>query len=257
LVVETPPLLRNGQPLRPGSILVRVRNLGDSADSATIRLRVRGGRLGDTESFVATLEPFAAAEQRFTVWAEADKVHLEVARDGVGGVLAVLAVDVADDALTAWPNALNVSALQPGAGRLETLDRVPPANLLQGQRHAVDPHSHFCDLHERLQKVGEEDAVVWFGCRICCPEPMRVAVRLGYDGPVKLFVDGAAVFHDPDGTNPAKPDRAAPEVALTAGEHELALALGANQGRAWGVFLRLQRLDPAGVGLPVLPEIRV
>ena len=86
---------------------------------------------------------------------------------------------------------------------------------------------------------------------------MRVALRLGYDGPVKLFMDGRPVFHDPAGTNPAKPDMAAPEVALAAGEHELALALGANQGRAWGVFLRLQRLDLAGAGLPALPEIRV
>jgi sialate O-acetylesterase len=84
---------------------------------------------------------------------------------------------------------------------------------------------------------------------------MRVAVRLGYDGPVKLFVDGRPAFHDPAGTNPAKRDSAAPEIDLTAGDHELALALGANQGRAWGVFLRLQRIDLTDGATPVLPEI--
>ena len=261
-IIETPPLLHNGQPLRPGSILVRVRNLGCSADSATIRLRIRGGHLGDTESlsFVVTLEPFASEEQRFPVRAEADNLHLGITQDGVDGVLAVLAAEVTDDALTTWPNALSVSVLQPGAGKLERLDRVPPDDILEWRDHPTEASSgstYFCNLHDRLRKVGEEDAVVWFGCRVYCPEPMRVAVRLGYDGPVKLFVNGVAVFHDPDGTIPAKPDMAAPEVELTAGEHELAVALGANQGRGWGVFLRLQRLDLDRVGLPVLPEIRL
>ena len=256
-IIETPPALRNGRNVRPGVVRLRVRNLGDVADSATIRLRVRGGRLQDAAPFACTLAPFAVAEPRVALWAEADRVHIEVVQDGMDGVLAAATVETLDEALTPWPAALNVSAMQPGAGQLETLHRVPPANVLRWQPYAVDPVSHFCNLHDRLRKVGEEDAVVWFGCRVCCPEPMRVAVRLGYDGPVKLFVDGAAVFHDPDGTNPSKPDMTAPGVALTAGEHELALALGANRGRAWGVFLQLQRLDPAGVGLPVLPEIRV
>ena len=68
-------------------------------------------------------------------------------------------------------------------------------------------------------------------------------------------MDGHPVVHDPDGTNPAKPDMAAPEVALAAGEHELALALGANQGKAWGAFLRFHRLDLADAAVPALPEI--
>ncbi len=160
-----------------------------------------------------------------------------------------------DETIMPWPAALNVSALQPGAGRLEALDRVPPADRLQWQRQAVEPATHFCNLHDRLQAVGEMDAVVWIGCRVRCAEAMRVAVRLGYDGPVKLFVDGRPAFHDPAGTNPAKRDSAAPEIDLTAGDHELALALGANQGRAWGVFLRLQRIDLTDGATPVLPEI--
>jgi len=45
------------------------------------------------------------------------------------------------------------------------------------------------------------------------------------------------------------------EVALTAGEHDLALALGADQGKAWGAFLRLQRTDLGDATTPVLPEI--
>jgi hypothetical protein len=255
-VVETPPLMRSGKPLRPGSVIINVRNLVDAADSATFQFRVRGGRMEDAESFACTLDPFATVKRRFDLWPpQAGTIHIEVVQDGVDGVLDTCCVEVPDDAITPWPAALQVSALQPGAGRLDALDRVPPADRLQWQAHATEPESGFCNLHERLEAVGEQDALVWLGCRVHCSEPMRVAVLLGYDGPVRVFVDGRPVYHDPNGTNPAKPDTAAPEVALADGEHTLAVALGANQGRAWGVFLRLLRTDPAADAAPVLPEM--
>ena len=37
---------------------------------------------------------------------------------------------------------------------------------------------------------------------------MSLALRLGYDGPVKVWVDGTPVFHDPAGSNPARIDAA-------------------------------------------------
>lgn len=253
--VESPPLLRNGTAVRAGALRVRVRNVGDGTDTCSIRLRVRGGHPEDAAPFVCTLAPFATAEKRYALWAGAGTVHVEVACDGVGGVLATCAVKASDEAVTPWPAALNVSALQPGAGRLETLERIPPADALQWRPHPADSTTGFCDLHARLEKVGAEDAVVWFACRVRCPEAMRAAVLLGYDGPVRLFVDGRPVFHDPAGTNPARPDMSAPEVALAAGDHDVAVALGACQGRAWGVYLRLLRLDCGVAGMPVLPEI--
>jgi len=255
LVIDTLPLLRNGRSARPGVILVRARNLGDRTDSAMIRLQVGGGRLEGDGVMLCSLVPFETTERRFALSAETAKVHLEILHDGVDGVLDARTIDVLDEAVIPWPVALSVSVLQPGAGRLETLDRVPSADLLQWQPHATEPASGFCNLHDLLERVGEGDAVVWIGCRVRCPEALHVAVLLGYDGPVKLFVDGVAVFHDPAGTNPARPDAAVPEVALSAGEHHVAVALGANQGRAWGLFLRLRRLDGALEGDVVLPTI--
>ena len=252
-VIESPPVLRGGRLIRPGVIRIRVRNIGDETDSTVVRLRTHGGRLEGDGVLACALAPFAAAERRYELWAEVGKIH--VVCDGVDGVIETRRFEAIDEAITPWPAILNVSAPQPGAGRLDALDRVPPADLLQWQPHAVAPDSHFCDLHHCLSQAGEADAVVWFGCRVHCPEPMRVAARLGYDGPVKLFVDGRAVFHDPAGTNPARPDMAAPETSLAAGDHDLALALGANQGHAWGVFLRLQRTDPVAAAIPILPEI--
>lgn len=254
VVVETPPVLRNGQPLRSGTLCLRVRNRGDATDSVTVRLQGQGGRFEDDSVFACTLAPFATAEKCFSLWAESGKVHVEVVQDGVDGVLAVRTVAAADDAVTAWPATLQVSDLQPGTGNLENLNSVPPDDLLQWQPYATEPSSGFCNLHDILERVGEQDAVVWIGCRVRCPEAMRVAVLLGYDGPVKLFVDGQAVFHDPNGTNPARPDSATPEVALAVGEHALAVALGANQGKAWGVYLRLLRTDAGAETPPILPE---
>ncbi|MDW8345282.1 MAG: hypothetical protein RMM51_12440, partial [Verrucomicrobiae bacterium] len=81
------------------------------------------------------------------------------------------------------------------------------------------------------------DRFVLYRCRLRAPEPMKLAALLGYDGPVKLWIDGSERFHDPTGTNPAIPDA---RVVLfdAAGEHELVIALGTNHGRAWGIFLR-------------------
>jgi len=257
-VIESLPILRAGRPIRFGVIRVRVRNIGDETDSAVIRLRARGGRLEEAGAWTCMLAPFEVAEQRYALWAEVGKpvpIHLDVLRDGVEGVIGTYTIEAVDETIAPWPAVLHVSALQPGAGCLDSLDRVPFADFMQWRRHAAELDSHFFDLHDVLQTVDEADAVIWFGCRVHCPMPMRVAVLLGYDGPVKLFVDGAVIFHDPVGTPPAQPDTAAPEVALTAGEHELALALGADQGRAWGVFLRLQRVDLADGVAAVLPDI--
>lgn len=255
VVVETLPALRNGRPRRLGSIRLRLRNIGDAADSATIQLRACGGQLEDGDPFACLLDTLATAKKRFTLWPEAAVVHLEVVQHGVAGVLDACTIEVPDEVITPWPDTLSVSVPQPGAGRLEALDRVPPADVLQWQSHPVACASGFCNLHAILERMAEDDAVVWIGCRVSCREAMRVALLLGYDGPVKLFVDGQPVFHDPAGTTPARPDSATPDVRLAAGEHRVAIALGADRGRAWGIYLRLRRVDCAAEGTVTLPEI--
>jgi len=39
------------------------------------------------------------------------------------------------------------------------------------------------------------------------------------------------------------PEDASPAVQADRGEHEVVVALGSNSGKAWGVFLRLERTD--------------
>jgi len=134
-----------------------------------------------------------------------------------------------------------VTNLLPGAGKLEKL-ALPenPASL----PWRVKPFPRdFCDLHDELGAVNGEDKLVYFVADLNVSEPMKLAALLGYDGPVKLWVDGRELFYDPNGTNPGIPDNKRIPFAAAPGRHQVIVALGSNHGKAWGIFLRFRRLD--------------
>ncbi len=99
----------------------------------------------------------------------------------------------------------------------------------------------FCDRHKELELSGP--ATVFYGVRFRVPSRMKLAALLGYDGPVKAWLDGREVFFDPNGTNPARPDAARIPFEGKPGTHELLVALDSNGGKAWGIFLRFERTD--------------
>ncbi len=142
-------------------------------------------------------------------------------------------------ALLPFQGSVLVSTLLPSAGRLETLD-YPDLSTLK-----LEPRSfgQFCDRHVELEAKAPEDVLVYFVFRIDCPQDMRLHVSLGYDGPVKAWLDAQSILHDPNGTNPANQDIKSIPVTASAGKHELIVALGSNNGKAWGIFLGLERRD--------------
>ncbi|MEI8243821.1 MAG: sialate O-acetylesterase, partial [bacterium] len=144
-------------------------------------------------------------------------------------------------ALTPNIRELNVSALQPGAGQLGALEfpRDLPAIPWRRKVFAGD----MCDLHEEIGGAAPQDKLSFFHVRFTASEPMRLAALLGYDGPVKVWADGQRLFHDPQGTNPAVPHARAVKFSVARGAHDLLVALGTNSGKAWGIFLQLERLD--------------
>ncbi|MGH7142890.1 MAG: hypothetical protein ACREJ2_02005, partial [Planctomycetota bacterium] len=87
------------------------------------------------------------------------------------------------------------------------------------------------------------DNLLYFRTFFRCEQPMDLTLFLGYDGPVKVWIDGAEKFHDPNGTNPARPDDAKIPLAAAAGRHEVLVALATNKGNAWGLYLQLERTD--------------
>ncbi len=100
----------------------------------------------------------------------------------------------------------------------------------------------FLSVHERL---GEADGMVYFANRFHVPVPRVWGLRLGYDGGVKVFVDGETVLVDPETRNPAFPGRMQVEMPLARGDHEVVIAFDTAAGKGWGIFFAwvLPRLD--------------
>lgn len=98
----------------------------------------------------------------------------------------------------------------------------------------------FFDVHGLLATGDKTEKVVLLAARFECPSRMKLKPLLGYDGPIKVWVDGRNTFCDHLGTNPAQPDEAGFLLDLTAGRHEIMLALASNSGNTYGVYLRFE-----------------
>lgn len=81
------------------------------------------------------------------------------------------------------------------------------------------------------------DGVVYCWTKIESPVDGQGLLYLGFDGPVRAWVNGEPVFDGP-GTNPATPDKVAVNVTFRKGANELVVALDTNEGKAWGIFAR-------------------
>ncbi len=139
--------------------------------------------------------------------------------------------------ITTW----RVSKLMPSAQDISTL--AAPATLKGLGLKTRKFGARFCDMHPEIEKAGKADHTLYYVGRLQCAEPMQLKLMLGYDGPVKLWVDGKARYCNPKGTNPAAPDMGKVSLAAAKGDHEVVVALGTNQGQAWGIFLQVERTD--------------
>jgi len=141
-------------------------------------------------------------------------------------------------ALTPYVRALRVSRPEPAPHPLTAL--AYPANVpLQTWSTEKD----FCDQHLLISGTAPRELAIYHACRFTCTEPMKLLALVGYDGPVRVWLDGQPVYHDPDGATPARPDKGSIPFAAAADSHEIIVALGTNHGLAWGIFLRFERTD--------------
>jgi hypothetical protein len=88
-------------------------------------------------------------------------------------------------------------------------------------------------------QIHERGGVVYLTAKIKSPSKQRGRIYLGYDGPIKVWLNDQQIFEGP-GTNPAIPDKLALYGDFKRGENRLTIALDSNQGRAWGVFGRVE-----------------
>jgi len=142
---------------------------------------------------------------------------------------------------TGFLNFFKVSRAMPSAGNLRAL--ACPQNLNDLKLKAREFPNRFCDVHNDLFTCAPNDVLAYYLCEFRCAEPMRLKVCAGYDGPIKIWLNGQERFHDPHGTNPAYPDKAVIPFKASRGRHQILVALGSNSGRACGIFLRLIRTD--------------
>ncbi len=134
----------------------------------------------------------------------------------------------------------------------------PDASILKKMR-AFESDDAFIDLHLQYDNVTTNDPVAYFACKFHCKTKMKLAALVGYDGPLRLWVDGKLIFEDPDGVNPAVIDGSRVAFNADKGEHEIIAALGSNTRRAWGIMLRFERTGVAqktiDSGKAVLPQL--
>lgn len=162
-------------------------------------------------------------------------------------------------AITPFITSLDVSDFLPAPASWKSFS--PPRLSMVRQFKHRSFQGPFCDLHNEISARGRKDEMVYFAKRFRCDEPMRLAVHLGYDAPVKVWINGKELFFDPTGRNPASLSKAISKFRTSQGNHQLIIALGTAQGKAWGIFLELERTDVPtrlinkGVGAFRMPQL--
>ncbi|HEY3330607.1 MAG TPA: sialate O-acetylesterase [Capsulimonadaceae bacterium] len=130
-----------------------------------------------------------------------------------------------------------VSGLTPAVGSIDEQEYPNLAELSLAPRHVAGPF---------VSMIGEWKSATgraFFVATVDVPEDMDVRLRFGYDGPFRLWLDGAAVHTDVNGTNPIIIDEHTVPVSLTRGAHEITCAMDFTTGFAWGFVLRIDRTD--------------
>ncbi|MDD5679084.1 MAG: sialate O-acetylesterase [Kiritimatiellae bacterium] len=126
----------------------------------------------------------------------------------------------------------------------DCLDRLPyPVNQRALKFKSRLFFNTMWDLHQDIFKCAPENLLVYFKCALVCPQAMQIGLGIGYDGPVKMWINRREVLCDPKGTNPATNEKAVVKFNAPCGRHELMFAMTSNFGKAWGIKLRCSRQD--------------
>lgn len=111
----------------------------------------------------------------------------------------------------------------------------------------------FAERHLELQTAKQH--MCYYATDVTCDEDMAGELRVGYDGPVKVWLDGKVIMKDRLGTNPGMPDKNAVKVSFKKGsQHRIVIALSSNGGLAWGISLRFLRHGVSAATLRKGPE---
>ena len=154
--------------------------------------------------------------------------------------------DVFGDFIDEW----FVSRGMPPAGRLDELAYPEIKDALQLSRR-VWPGA-LCGLSDEFFDGELGDALAYYTRRLRCAEAMRLELHLGYSGPVRVWVDGRTVWHDParkalvQVARPVRHEAAIVPWDAEPGTHEVAIALAIDEDTPGSMFARFCRKDVTG-----------
>ncbi len=118
-----------------------------------------------------------------------------------------------------------------------------PKNIEHATPHTARATNNLLDLKPILKPDVMNDRLVFYRAAFTCAEPMKLLLWLGYNAPIKAWVDGKSVICDPDGWLPIGTDKTKGGFHVKAGQHTLVVALGGSNGKFWGVYARFERCD--------------
>ena len=141
-----------------------------------------------------------------------------------------------------WVSVQNfeISSFIPSEEPVDKLPYPPDKSSLNLAKRVFD--NRFAMVHFELFST-EQQGLAYYVCRFKCSGPMALEIGLGYDGPVRLWVDQKTLFTDPAGTNPCWSEKAKIPFKAEKGVHEIVIAFGSNRGKAYGIILQLKRSD--------------
>jgi hypothetical protein len=88
--------------------------------------------------------------------------------------------------------------------------------------------------------IGEQSGVIYLSTDLEVGPCDEGFLHLGYDGPVKVWLNGEQVFEGA-GSNPAVADETSIPVRFQHGTNHLVIALDTNKGKAQGIFARYEK----------------
>jgi hypothetical protein len=175
--------------------------------------------------------PPSACYVRFQCWGEGEKMawtqpfFAEPATDAAGNEPSPF--------IPEWQvtNLAEGLALEDATPEKAPRDRITVRSIVTKEKGLLG----FADARAQIRG---QPGVVFLRAQIASGEARKATLYMGYDGSVRIWLNGALLFEGP-GRNPAVVDRLAMNVALKRGANDLLVALDTNNGRAWGLFGRI------------------
>jgi sialate O-acetylesterase len=122
----------------------------------------------------------------------------------------------------------------------EDIAKLPRPRLEDGDWERKTWAGTFVNQHDSWQQARGHAAFV---TDLVAAEAMALELKIGYDGPIRVWIGDDQVLDDPKGTNPALADAVTKPFRIGAGIHRVTVLMGLNGGLAWGFFLRFGRTD--------------